>query len=234
MVFRRINRKIISQIDWQMIVLLLLLCAVGLTVLYSAGFDPDSRTSAPFSGQAKFMAVGFVLFLICMVFTTSFWRKVSFWFYAAGLISLVLVLTQGVVVNGARRWVEIGGIRVQPSEFMKLGVILALARVFSSERAPRDGYTILKMFLPVTVMIVPAVLVIEQPDLGTALTYLLIGGSMLLVAGVRFGTLLRLTAVGLVLVIPAWKFMLKDYQRQRVLTFLSPEVDPLGAGYHAI
>ncbi len=233
MVFRRVNKKVWMYLDWQIPLFAFLLCSLGLMILYSAGFDPEVGYSPPMKRQAMSMGVGLIAFLSCMFISTSFWKRVTPLIYLAGCGLLLFILFDGVVAGGARRWLDLGPVRMQPSEFMKLGVILALARIFTRERAPRDGYTIVSLLIPFLVLLVPVVLIIKEPDLGTAICYLLIGGSMLLLAGVQWRTFLRLLLVALILALPAWKVVLKDYQRQRILTFLSPEQDPLGSGYHA-
>lgn len=233
MVFRKINKRLIGQIDWQLLILMLLLCTVGVCLVYSAGFDPKTGQSLKSTKDLQYMGAGLVSFFVCMSITTSFWRRSSFFLYVAVCLLLVAVLTKGVVVNGARRWIDLGGINMQPSEFMKLAVILTFARLFSRDNAPRDGYTYATLFLPTVLLMVPALLILKQPDLGTALCLLLIGGSMVLIAGVRITTFVSIAIIGAILAVPGWHFM-KDYQKQRILTFMSPEVDPLGSGYHAI
>jgi rod shape determining protein RodA len=114
-----------------------------------------------------------------------------------------------------------------------MGVILALARLFSSEKVPQDGYGFQELLIPAAVLLLPMAITIVQPDLGTAICQGLIGGVMILLAGVKGRTLLRLGSLGVVLAIPGWSF-LHDYQKKRILNFLSPEMDPLGSGYHAI
>lgn len=227
------ERRFLSSIDWALVVATTLLCLSGLVLLYSAGYSADLKTSPPMNRQALSMAAGLAALLVGAILPPSFWRRWTWALYAAGCALLVLILVDGVVAGGARRWLAIGGFRFQPSEFMKVGLILALARVFSAESAPSEGYTLGSLYLPCLVMGLPVGLIVVEPDLGTALCLLLIGGSMLLVKGVRTKTLFRLFLAGLVLAIPAWN-SLKDYQKQRVLTFLSPEEDPLGTGYHAI
>ena len=212
---------------------MLLLCSIGLTIIYSAGFDPQSETSKAMIKQAGSMGVGLIIFIACVFINPIFWRRCAWAFYIIGCLLLLAVLMKGVVAGGARRWLDFGSFRMQPAEFMKLGLILLFARLFSSENAPREGYTIPTLILPTVLMLIPTALIIKEPDLGTALCHLLIGGSMLLMAGIRRGTLMRLGMVAVVLSVPAWG-MLKDYQRKRVLNFLSPEMDPLGSGYHAI
>lgn len=211
------------------------ICAIGLTVLYSAGYNPEDGTSWAVKRQAISLLIGIGGFVFCAIIHPSFWKRSAFFFYVIGCALLIAVFVVGVSAGGARRWLDFAGFRLQPSETMKLAVILALAKLFSSERAPSsEGYGFWALFVPGIVLFVPAAMVIVQPDLGTGLCHLLIGGSMLLIAGVKGKILFRLALVGLVLAPIMWEFGMHDYQRQRVLTFLSPESDPLGSGYHAM
>jgi rod shape determining protein RodA len=133
---------------------------------------------------------------------------------------------------GATRWLSIGGFGLQPSELMKIVIIIALAR-YLSDKATLRGFTLRELLVPGALLAVPVVMVMKQPDLGTALLILAIGGSMALFAGIRRATLTVLGCGGLLAAVGGW-FLLHDYQRQRVYTFLNPEKDPLGAGYHII
>jgi rod shape determining protein RodA len=219
--------------SWGAFLEALCLCLAGLGILYSAGFNPDTKQSLAMERQLLSMLIGFGLLLIFALIRPTFWHRWAWIFYAGGLVLLVLVLLTGSIGGGARRWLEFGGLRVQPSEFMKLAVILALAKVFSSENAPRNGYQLKNLIWPLVVIALPFELIRQQPDLGTALCLFLVGGSMLLVYGIRAKLFFGLSILGGLALIPAWG-MLHDYQKRRVLTFMSPESDPLGAGYHAI
>lgn len=230
----KLDKRFFSNVDWQLLVAMASLCVLGLGLQWSAGFSSQLGFSPPMQRQAISMGIGLLAFVFCMTVRTSFWHRLAFFFFILGCGLLLLILFKGVVAGGSRRWLDLGGVRMQPSEFMKVGVILALARVFGRENSPRDGYTLPTLVLPSMVLLIPVVLILKEPDLGTSLCYLLIGGSMILLAGVKKQTALRLSIAAVALSIPAWIFLLKDYQRQRVLTFLSPEQDPLGSGYHAI
>ena len=233
MVIKTIERRHLSNFDWQLLLSMLLLSAIGLGLLYSAGYSPETKTSFPMNRQMAAMGGGLVVFLVCALVDTSVWRRYAFVFYVLGCIALVVLLSKGITAHGAKRWLAVGGLRFQPSEFMKLGLILAMARVFSSESAPKGGYTLVTLFWPCLVAGVPIFLTLIQPDLGTALSQVLIAGSMLLLAGVKRKTLFRLSIIGAIAAYPAW-ISLKEYQKQRVISFLSPDQDPLGSGYHAI
>lgn len=232
MILKRVEKRIFANFEWQILVLMLLLCAVGLGVLYSAGYDQEIGHSETMKRQAVSMAIGLSGFLVCMLLNASFWKRIAFFVYFLGIVLLVLLETHGVIAGGARRWLNFGGFRMQPSEFMKLGVILTLARICSQNQSTRGGYNFVQLLLPLGITLLPVAMIAVEPDLGTALALLLVGASMVLFAGVRPATLIRLSIIGLLLCVPAWG-KLKDYQRQRIVSFLSPEQDPQGTGYHA-
>lgn len=229
---RRIER-LGSNFDWVFLLILISICGCGLVVLSSAGYDPDVNTSRAMQKQAISMVLGFCAFFLGCFCSTNFWRRSAWFIYAGCLVLLVVIFMTGVVAGGARRWLDLGFFRAQPSEFMKIGVILALARVLSSESAPSDGYSLKTLILPAITLAIPAALTLIQPDLGTALCQCLVGGSLIFLAGVRMKTILFLGSSALIAAFPAWH-MLKDYQRNRILNFITPELDPLASGYHAI
>ena len=227
------NREWLSHFDWHIFLPTLALSAIGFALLYSAGFQPGKIIPWQAKHQAISLLVGFAGFVCGVLLHGGFWRRTAIFWYAVGVVVLVLVLVNGVVAGGARRWLSLGLVRVQPSEFVKLAMILVLARILSRERHLISGYGIAALFLPALAIGLPMYLIGRQPDLGTALSFGLVGASMILVAGLRRGLFLKLFLLGSALLYPAW-LLLKDYQRKRILTFLSPESDPLGSGYHAI
>jgi rod shape determining protein RodA len=230
---RSLEKRFGGSFDWSLLINIVAICGVGLGVLFSAGYDAETGMSIPMQKQAIFMGVGLVVYFIVSLIDSSFWRRWALLFYAMGCIFLLAIDVVGVAAGGARRWLDLGVVRMQPSEFVKIAIILVLARVLSSEKAPDSGYTLGKLMYPVGVLAMPFVLTLIQPDLGTALCQALIGGSMILIAGIHGRTLLSLVGCGIAMLFPAWG-MLHDYQKKRVLNFLSPEMDPLGSGYHAI
>ncbi len=231
--FPKVERRNIAKFDWLLLIAMLLLCGSGLVVIYSAGYDAQLGTSPAMKKQAFSMGIGLFAFLGCMLVNWSVWRRLAYPIYFVCLGLLLLVVMKGTIAGGARRWLAIGSFRMQPSEFMKIAIILLFAKIFSAEERPEKGYGIVKLLYPSVLLVVPMVLIKIQPDLGTAMCLGLIGLSMMLMAGVRTRTLLNSAIVAMLLAVPAWS-MLHDYQRQRVMTFISPESDPLGTGYHAI
>ena len=226
--------RAISQVNWVLVILPLLIAASGLVVLRSAGYVPELSMSPPFRRQLISLGLGMSAFLVAAVVKPGVWRRWAYPVYGLCCLMLLAVLLTGSVAGGARRWLMIGSIRIQPSELMKIGLILALARLFSGSGVPRKGYRLLQLFWPAVLIGLPVILILAEPDLGTALCHILIGGSMLFLAGIERRTLLRLCLIAVIAAPVSWSFLLKGYQKQRVLTFLSPESDPLGSGYHAI
>lgn len=231
--FRKIDQKVLPQIDWELLIYILFIAISGLIVIYSAGFDPETSTSLSFNRQGSALLIGLCMLILSMFLSNKFWEKTAYLFYIVGCGLLIGVLLGGVVAGGARRWFSLAGFQMQPSEFTKLGLILVLAKYCSKSRDADEKYGFIDLIPPVIFVAIPFALILVQPDLGTALCHLLIGGTMLLVVGIRTSTLTFIAGTGLALLFPAWGY-LKDYQKQRLLTFLSPEADPLGAGYHAM
>ncbi|MCH7829186.1 MAG: rod shape-determining protein RodA [Proteobacteria bacterium] len=204
---------------------LLLICGFGLFVLYSAAGE-NSRLLV---NQAIRLGVALAVMLIVAQLPPDFLRRWTPWGYLAGLILLMLVLTKGDVGQGARRWLDIG-IRFQPSEVMKLAVPM-MAAWFLHDRQipPRVG----QLLIIAAFISVPTVLIARQPDLGTAVLVAASGVIVVVLAGMSFRLIAGLGLLAVPGALVLWNFM-KDYQKQRVLTLLNPDSDPLGAGYNII
>jgi len=216
------------QINWLLIVLISMIACVGFAMLYSAAngnIDPWA------SRQMVRYGAGLVLMLLIAVIDIRAWLRHAYLIYTAALVLLIAVEVIGVVGMGAQRWVDLGLFQLQPSEVMKIALVLALARFYHGIALEEVG-RIRWLVVPMVLIMVPVALVMRQPDLGTAILLLATATAILLLAGVRmwkfavlFGTILAAIPI-------AWRFMLHGYQKDRVLTYLNPERDPLGAGYH--
>ena len=223
------GRRLLQQfhIDLPLLLGLLALAATGLFVLYSAG-DQDMELV---TRQAVRLLIAFVVMLAVAQLSPDSIEHWSPWLFGLGLIMLVAVLAVGEVGKGAQRWLDLGLFRFQPSEIMKIAVPMMVAWYLAEAALPPAR---LRLLIATIILITPTLLVAKQPDLGTALLIASSGIFVLLLAGMRwriiFGLLVMLAAAAPVV----WNYLLHDYQRQRVLTFLSPEKDPLGAGYHII
>lgn len=219
----------LRQLHWPFLLLVPALALVGYLVLYSAaGGSPEPWA---WRHAVRFVA-GYAVMVAVALVDIRFWYRWSYAIFAVALVLLVAVDIAGSFSKGAQRWLDLGIFQLQPSELAKVALILALARFFHSARLEDIGRPTF-LLAPLAMIAVPAALVVVQPDLGTAVLVAAVGGGMLFLAGVRIWKFLLaggLVAAALPL---AWS-RLHDYQKQRVLTFLDPERDPLGAGYHII
>jgi len=219
----------IWHINWLFVLILCATTAVGFGMLYSAAsgnVDPWA------SRQMTRFAIGFSLMLVIALIDIRIWLRYAYFIYGFGLLLLIAVEISGTIGMGARRWIDLGVVTVQPSEVMKIALVLALARYFhgaSLDDVKRPMYLVIPLFL----VAMPAGLVLRQPDLGTALMLVLGSGAIFFAAGVRIWKFMVVIVLGLAALPVGWQF-LHTYQKQRVLTFLNPENDPLGAGYHII
>jgi rod shape determining protein RodA len=219
----------IRQINWMIVLLLCAIAGIGFAMLYSAAngsLDPWA------SRQIARFGVGFTLMLVVCLIDIRVWFKYAYLLYLAALALLAAVELVGSGAMGAQRWISAGAFQVQPAEIMKLALVLALARYFHGAGAEDLGRP-LYVAIPLALLAVPTVLLLRQPDLGTAVMLVLAGAGIFFAAGVRmwmFGVALAATLAAIPV---AWQF-LHGYQRRRILTFFDPESDPLGAGYHIL
>ena len=223
-----IGRKVL-QINWGLVLLITATAAVGIAMLYSAA---NGSWNPWATRQIARYGVGLAILITISLVDIRFWWRYAYLIYGILLVMLVAVEVVGSVGMGAQRWINLGVIRLQPSELMKVGIVLALARYFHGVSA-EDVRRIPYLIVPILMIGAPSALVLKQPDLGTALFLIMTGGAVFFVAGVRlwkFG--LVFAAAGAAVPI-AWS-MLRPYQQKRIFTFLDPETDPLGAGYHIL
>ena len=216
-----------THVDAPLFIALIILCASGLAVLYSA-----SAASLPvIQRQATFIAIGFTAMLIIAQIPPLVIKRWAPLLYVSGLILLAAVLWKGIDAKGAQRWLSLPGLpRFQPSEIMKLAVPVMIAQFFSKRIIPISGGALLGAF---TLLLVPAFLIAKQPDLGTSLIISASGIFVIFLAGTSWKVIAGGIGMGLIAAPGLW-FQMHKYQQQRVLTFLSPERDPLGAGWNII
>ena len=219
----------IGQINWPVVALITTIAGFGVAMLYSAAngsFDPWA------SRQAIRFGVGLVAMLVVAVIGLHFWMRWAYAIYGVALALLIAVEVMGTIGMGAQRWINLGFFQLQPSEVMKIALVLSLARYFHTK--PLEDIGRITVLLPPLLMVaLPTALVLKQPDLGTAVMLVLGSGAIFFAAGVRWWKFALVAAAGGAMVPIAWQFM-HDYQRQRVFTFLNPENDPLGTGYHIL
>jgi len=226
------DRRLVQNFDWVLLLVLAVIAATSLMNLYSAtyGLD-DAGIPRVFMRQLYWFLIGFGVLLLMTLFDYHRLEPLAYPAYVFSLGLLVLVLMLGAVTSGSQRWLSLGGISFQPSEVAKFALIAALARFFSEHEERREAYRLRDLIRPFLIIAVPCALILKEPDLGTALLIMLVSFSIILFAGVRWQSL-ALLSTGFLAAVPFIWSTLKVYQKRRILTFLKPEMDPLGAGYH--
>lgn len=218
----------LGQIAWSFVLLIIIVATVGFAMLYSAAngnLDPWA------SRQMVRFAVGLGMMLFIALIDIRIWMKLAYPLYGVVLLLLVGVDLFGNVGKGAQRWIDLGLIQLQPSEVMKVTLIMVLARYFHGATLEDTG-RIPFLIPPLALVAAPVALVLAQPNLGTSMMLILAAGAMFFLSGVRWWKF-ALIILAVVIAIPlSWQFVLHDYQRDRVETFLNPDSDPLGTGYH--
>jgi len=226
-----IDRRLFFHFDWTLVGVVLLIASIGILNLYSATSCGGDAT--PFClKQVLWLLIGLVMMLMVAFVEYRFYSDFAYIFFLFTLILLIGVLAYGMITSGAQRWVRIGSLSFQPSEFVKISFILALAKFFQ-QPSTLEGYSLKDLPYPLLLLLVPMVLILKQPDLGTAIILLLVFFSILIFVRVHWTSLIALLMGGGILIPLLWNF-LKDYQKKRIIIFFNPSLDPLGAGYHII
>ncbi len=227
------DRRLVQYFDWGLMGLALLIGCVGLITLYSA---VTAETPAPqkmlFYKQLLWFSFGLIAMVVAFLFNYKILDRWAQPIYFACIALLLAVLFFGKFVGGSRRWLVIGPVSLQPSELVKIAVIIALARYYSKDAKTR-GFTLRELVRPLMIIMLPVLLIGMQPDLGTAGLVVLIAGAITVFVKIERRSFIYLMGSGAVMVPLIW-FFLKEYQKKRILTFLDPDLDPLGAGYHII
>jgi len=219
----------IRSISWGLVLLVFIAAAIGIAVLFSAA---DGAMQPWAATQTIRFAIALVPMLGAALLSIQIWFRAAYWTYAIALALVVAVDLRGFIGMGARRWIDLGVIQLQPSELMNVALVMALARYFhtlSSEDIRRVRF----LLLPALMILLPATLVLKQPDLGTAIMLLMTGAVLFFIGGVRLWMLVLAMPSAVAAVPVGWHF-LRAYQKTRIYTFLDPESDPLGAGYHIL
>lgn len=224
------DKRYVRNFDYPLLGVTLALIGVGLLNIYSA---TGGGHGGIFNKQLLWFGLGTFVILPVIVIDYRVLERLAYPIYAAVVAMLVAVLAFGRVTLGARRWIDIGGFSIQPSEFAKLAIILVLAKYFQNI-SRQGGYTSRELILPLVLALVPFGLIAKQPDLGSAGFLVIITGTLFLILKVERRLLVTLSLIAAPVPFIAWKFFLHDYQKQRVLTLLDPQSDPLGKGYHII
>ena len=226
------NKYNFKHFDITLFILTILLMCTGVFVIYSASYNHKTGVSEYYyMKQIYWIIAGLFTFLFFSLLNYKRLVNFAYLFYILGVILLLFVLIKGQIGMGAQRWINIADFRLQPSEFFKIAWVLIIAVQFSDFDCNKLGFV--QILKKSSVLVIPFILIFLQPDLGTATIFLATWAIALLFRGIKKITFILLLAISLIAVPSIW-FQLEDYQKDRVLTFLNPEKDPFGAGYHII
>lgn len=226
------DRRLLTHFDWVLLSLVCILTGIGILNLYSATSTGSELVTPVYIKQFYWLGIGLVIALSISLFD---YRKLEYFaspLYVLNVFLLIAVLVVGKTSMGATRWLNLGFFNLQPSEIMKIMIIVVMARYFSVKDLV-FGYNLKELGVPFALIGVPVLLIMKQPDLGTAMLVIFIASTMALFAGIQRRTLVALGVMAMAAVSGGW-FLLHAYQKRRIMTFIDPERDPLGAGYHII
>lgn len=228
-----IDRRLLTHMNWPLLGMTAMLFGLGVLNLYSAsGFRQESgmALSPYYQKQLVWGGVGLAGMVFFMLFNYRHLKLLAWWLYGLSVLLLALVPVWGLTISGSTRWLSLGFANIQPSEVAKITILIVAARVLSRRPEPM-GFK--DLFVALLIGLVPAAFIFKQPDLGSSLNLLLLLGGIILYRGLT-AKVLKTAAVIVPAMLPLGWFFLHDYQRERILTFLNPGRDPLGAGYHII
>jgi rod shape determining protein RodA len=227
-----IDRRLFIHFDWTLLGLVLIIASIGILNLYSITSHWEVSGAPVYLKQTFWLLIGLFLMVTIAFIEYRFYSDFAYIIYTVSVFLLLVVLTYGIITSGAQRWIRIGFINFQPSELVKISFVFALAKFF--HRPPgREGYSLKHLGFPFLLLLIPMLLILKQPDLGTAIVLALVFFSTLLFVKIRWSSLLAISIVGASILPLVWRF-LKEYQKKRIITFFNPDLDPLGAGYHLI
>jgi rod shape determining protein RodA len=228
----RFDRRLLTHFEWLLPLMAVGVCALGILTVYSASYAPGSDGPPPMAvRQLIWFVAGIAVMFSMLSFDYRRLERHAYLIYLAALLLLLAVPLIGQVGGGSRRWLRLGPMSIQPSEFVKLAIVLVCARHFSL--TPPSKLGLREALVPLVLTVVPAAAILLQPDLGSAALIVLVALSMLILGGVQIRWLALLASPIVVLAPFLWSG-LKEYQQKRILTFIDPTQDPLGSGYHVI
>ncbi len=228
-----LDRGITKGFDFTLVGMTALLCALGVVTIYSANLQSESSyMQGLYIRQIYWIGICLPALIVCAVIDFRFLERMAYPLYLIGIASLFAVSFSGRLIGGSKRWLSIAGFNLQPSEIMKILLIILLARIFDEMR--QSGALGFKNLIkPAIFVAIPFFIVAKQPDLGTALIFVLVFGGMALFNGIS-RRLLTTMAIGLPIIAPLFWLFLKPYHKKRIIALLNPEADPMGQGYHII
>ncbi len=235
-----LKRRLIHNMPWGMVALIIGITLIGLTAVYSATYTQHGPSSL-FTKQVIWVLIGLVVMFCALLPDYHTVGRYAYVLWALSVLALILVAVMGRTGMGAQRWLPLGPFQFQPSELAKLSLVLALARYYAED--PRSsGYDLRDLAIPAILVIIPLVLVLKQPDLGTALMLAFTATLLTVLAGIRLRAVVSVALIGavvasVVFLVPPVRHKiwtsLKPYQQKRIKAFIDPASDPLGSGYHA-
>ena len=228
-----IDRRLLLNIDWVLVGLVTTICMLGILNIYSATTPYKIVGTAYFIKQFYWILLGMSISLLVCSLDYHILEDLSYWLYGFCVFLLVAVLILGRTSMGATRWLNLGFFHIQPSELMKIVIIVTFARFFNNYQSA-GGLTVREVLIPLGMLLLPAALIMKQPDLGTATLVILIALSMVMYVGLRWSAIVTFVCVTIPLSWISWAFLLRPYQKNRILDFLNPERSRLGSGYHII
>jgi rod shape determining protein RodA len=228
----KIDRRLLAHFEWPTLLLMLLIIACGLATILSATYTPERALSPHVIRQGMWCLIGLALMIVMMSFDYRRIDRYGYVAYGAMLLLLALVPIIGISGGGSRRWIGVGSATIQPSEFMKIGLVLALARHLHRQ-VGEPRLALKALIAPAILFALPAALILKQPDLGTVIALGMGGFSVVLMAGLPMRLIVLAAAIAVPVAPYAWEH-LKPYQKQRIVSFADPDADPLGSGYHVI
>jgi rod shape determining protein RodA len=225
-----------TQVDMPLLVGIVAIATFGIVNLYSATSvyinSAKSGLADIYVSQIYWIVVGILLGFLAAIIDYRHFERMAYVLYAAGLVALGLVFVLGADIRGSSRWIQIGGFSFQPSEFMKILLILVVAKYLHND-PKTEPRTLFDLAPPAALTLLPVIAVMAQPDLGTSMIYLLTAGAMIAMTRIRGRSLFSMFAAVSLGIPLLWKFGMHDYQRARITSFLNPEADKTGAGWHA-
>ena len=225
------DRRLLKNFGWSLFLMTLAFSAISLLNLYSASYETGLLY---FKKQFVWIGIGIVTLILVSFLNFRFLKQYAFYIYGASIFLLLFVLFFGKEVSGSRSWIDIASIAsIQPSELVKIAVIIILAKFYDDDYQATP-YGFLDLIKPIILIAIPLVLVMLQPDLGTALTIMLVSGSIVLFMGVKKWSVALILIAIIGVSFYSWHYTLKSYQKDRIRTFINPSSDPLNAGYNSI
>ena len=228
-----IDRRLLGHFDWTLFMSVLAIASVGVLSVMSASYASSHHAlNGLVTRQLVWILIGSIIMVAALFFDYRAMIAYAYPIYVASLTLLIAVSAIGHSTGGSRRWINLGIFHLEPSELAKLAIVLVMVR-YLREEPPRGGWRLRQMIIPALMLGIPAVLVLKQPDLGTALVLILISVTLVFVSGLNWRTMVALALAAMLAAPLSWHY-LKPYQRQRLVSFIDPKADPLGSGYHII